>query len=674
MGKRIWKRIAYYSRKYVMVRVPAIILVACAIFIRLVAKYQARVKWDRRVAVATAMSLVLVSVIPAGGAYLAAPEDDEQLVLDQVDLDQEALEPVYETIDGALYEVRTVEAPAMLTVTTTGSKTVVDGTVLRVTNDSEYLIRDDLDLKIEQNDDKHIVFYVEKETPDPEEKTVYEPSITAEFNTDLLPGEYIDYYLATAPEGFEFPEPVVEEESQQNEAAPEETVDETETEEAVDASETEESEEVVEPESESEPEETVDESEPVSEPEPEPTAKLSVVESNVISVAAPGEDPEEVYPIINFYRAAADPSNPAVCITGYNLSQTEVDGIGEWHDPEEQPAETPAVVPAPQETPAETPAVTPANNNKSNNDSTSANRNSGSTNGKSDDKKPAEATTADSDVTTPADDSTLDGGSGSAAPEVGGASDVDATAEDSDAADEIDEETLAQMQENFDKLDAYYAEMAEREKLEAEEEANVVSEIDEETERPDDIISVTLPTTFTIPMYGAGSEIDVLSEAIVIENHSDFPVDVNISKVDMKIDRTFTKDEIKSVDVPVGGDTIYDLEKEAKTCHLNLQILLDGIKTVFAVNEGITTDLTSFTLDEDGCANSSASMCLYGEATYGLLHKWDDGDLKVGITFDFRKAGEADEDVADSSDAPKETEENVADVIDDANKNEDVNI
>ena len=630
MRERIWEKIAYYSRKYVMVRIPAIIMVACVIFIRLLAKYRSKERWYRRVAVATAISLFFVSVIPAPWR-LFAEEDNETVESPQV-----------HATDDSLISMEVVDLSV-----TSGSVAKVAGYALRVSNKSEYLLTDDLVLRIEQDTDGRIVFLNEVA----EKEAEFEPSLEARFDKDLMPGEYEDFFLKSAPADFEIP--VEEEVTEPEEVLPEEVVSEELEEFVKDIMEEPEGElpeESEEEEVSETPEEPVVESEESSarteeipqeqqEPEevptePAPVASLSVSEHIVKSVAAP-EDPETpVYPVINIYKLAdpADPSSVKTLISGYSVTAADMTGISAWVEPEEE-EQAPAV---PSAESSDQTSSDNSNNNQTSTSNTSAAKtgsevkdiastDTGAVASTGDDSKDADVGTADSDA---ASDEALV-----------------TTAPVPEAEEEVyDEQTLSELSDNIEKYKEY---LEEQEKEEKKEEENKVDEVTEE-ERPADIISVKLPTTFAIPMYGAGSDIDVMSEPIVIENNSDFPVDVNISSVNMTIDRTMTKEEIKSVVVPTDGETVYDLEKAAKTCHLNLQILINDIKQAFSIDEGITNDITSFTLSRGGDGSDSASMCLYGEATYGLTGMWDDGDLKVGITFEFKKHEE---------DVPKEEQE-----------------
>ena len=126
-------------------------------------------------------------------------------------------------------------------------------------------------------------------------------------------------------------------------------------------------------------------------------------------------------------------------------------------------------------------------------------------------------------------------------------------------------------------------------------------------------------------------------EPIAIRNNSDFPVDVNITSVRMTVKRDRVEREIYQAVVETGDDTTYDLSKEAeaKTCHLVMQVSSDGSKRTYRIEEGQTDNVTTFTLGTDA-ADNNAAINLFGEATYGR-DGWDEGDLKVKITFDFRQ-------------------------------------
>lgn len=170
-----------------------------------------------------------------------------------------------------------------------------------------------------------------------------------------------------------------------------------------------------------------------------------------------------------------------------------------------------------------------------------------------------------------------------------------------------------------------------------ENEAEQEEDTEETEEKRADIISVTLPTTFSIPMFAQGSKVGVQSEQVVLENHSEFPVDVNITSVTMTVQRSTQESKIYQAVVDTESGKTYDLTKEAeaKTCHLTMEVKNGGVRRRYRIEEGENEDITTFTLGTES-ADRKASLDLFGEATHGR-EGWDEGDLNVKITFDFRK-------------------------------------
>lgn len=178
---------------------------------------------------------------------------------------------------------------------------------------------------------------------------------------------------------------------------------------------------------------------------------------------------------------------------------------------------------------------------------------------------------------------------------------------------------------------------------ETEEETEIETETEEEEEEKDrDIISVTLPTTFNIPMYQVGNGLEVVSDDVVVKNLSDFPVDVDITGVNVDIDQS-VEDDVYIATLGTDADYIYDLNEIAATTNLALYVLESGGWTSsFPLAEGENPDLTSFRLSENNEAaaeagENQATIKVRGKIMDGIFFPGMNCDLRVLVTFDFRK-------------------------------------
>lgn len=177
----------------------------------------------------------------------------------------------------------------------------------------------------------------------------------------------------------------------------------------------------------------------------------------------------------------------------------------------------------------------------------------------------------------------------------------------------------------------------------------VVESEAEDVEDEDDIVIVTLPTTFAIPIYAMENQEQIRGENIVIQNRSSFPVDVKVTNVNVKSADTF------------GAD-------------MSLAVFEDGgVKRQIALNRGDNNDIVSFVLGEKETEESREALCddygkenvrsgdyallsVRGDLRENGLDNWQDGDLIVNLVFSFDKA---EEDAAEGQeeDVPEKDEE-----------------
>ena len=178
-----------------------------------------------------------------------------------------------------------------------------------------------------------------------------------------------------------------------------------------------------------------------------------------------------------------------------------------------------------------------------------------------------------------------------------------------------------------------------------------------EAQQPEDngVFSITLPTTFEIPMFSTDEGIEVMSEDVVLCNEGDFPVDVTVSRVEVSVKRRLPESTVRQVMMPVDGNITHDLVEEAKQCDLSLRLLLDGQDAQERpAPEGVMENAAVFTLAakqlgtdaeqlmEDRFADQVDSpdyaiLNFRGTATDGTGFTWEKGDLKAKIVFSFAK-------------------------------------
>ena len=158
------------------------------------------------------------------------------------------------------------------------------------------------------------------------------------------------------------------------------------------------------------------------------------------------------------------------------------------------------------------------------------------------------------------------------------------------------------------------------------------------------VISVTLPTTFDIPMVDVNNSLQVDSDDIYIKNNSSFPIDVNISSVDTSIkQRIVDKKECRAV-LKTDSDRVYDLDKIAQNSDIRLH-LNHGEKhdEVYPLIEGKNTDIASFSLSEgkeekpDMDAGNMAIMNLRGTIMDGIFFPGMRCDIKAQLIFEFNR-------------------------------------
>lgn len=166
----------------------------------------------------------------------------------------------------------------------------------------------------------------------------------------------------------------------------------------------------------------------------------------------------------------------------------------------------------------------------------------------------------------------------------------------------------------------------------------------------DDIIAVTLPTSFKIHMnpYSEGNS-QIYTDDIPIVNHSDFDLDVKISSVQVDVNQDNAGGEVKTCDI--------DMQIRENTGGIRLipqpeQIEAEGSQTAFVLpantdyGEGVKRSVIDFmpngvsrqVLPVTSVATpNTAYIRFFGTVTPGTEHLWRDGDLNVTVVFDFEK-------------------------------------
>lgn len=169
---------------------------------------------------------------------------------------------------------------------------------------------------------------------------------------------------------------------------------------------------------------------------------------------------------------------------------------------------------------------------------------------------------------------------------------------------------------------------------------NVTEEVYQVMAEPQGVVSVVLPTSFDISMYPAGEEPGTIkSSDIIICNKSVFPINV----------------VVKTTTVNIDSDK--DTEGKEKNCDINLELLeAEQEKKTVMLQEGEQSDLMTFRLetvslktDPDELLTQAAEkkhLKLIHSDDYAAMRltgsmsaaDWKDGDLKVKIVFDFKRA------------------------------------
>jgi hypothetical protein len=177
---------------------------------------------------------------------------------------------------------------------------------------------------------------------------------------------------------------------------------------------------------------------------------------------------------------------------------------------------------------------------------------------------------------------------------------------------------------------------------------------------PQDVISVVLPTTFSLAMLPENSTDQIISSDIVICNRSEFPLDVEISSVEVDVDKTIPQDAARTgvLSTSGGKQTVYTLEEPDKSCDVSLQLqTADEGTQIYHMPEGITDNVTTFALGERREETNSqelqatqyvdnvesddyAVINFRGMLSSGSKNMWRDGDLQITVVFSFAKQDE----------------------------------
>jgi hypothetical protein len=170
--------------------------------------------------------------------------------------------------------------------------------------------------------------------------------------------------------------------------------------------------------------------------------------------------------------------------------------------------------------------------------------------------------------------------------------------------------------------------------------------------RPDDLINVVLPTTFYLGIqpYGEGDR-QIYSEDIVVENKSDFPIDVDVRSVDVWVNKEIPEDAIRTGAMETGTDTVYDLTSVEKTCNLNMYSEWGEEERNYDLQEGANTGFDEMVVE----TNSSATISFSGSLGENSATLWRDGDLRITVLFTFAKH-ESEEEAASGQE--EKTQEN----------------
>lgn len=181
---------------------------------------------------------------------------------------------------------------------------------------------------------------------------------------------------------------------------------------------------------------------------------------------------------------------------------------------------------------------------------------------------------------------------------------------------------------------------------------------------PEGVISVILPTSFRIAIrpYETEENTQIYSDDVVICNKSNFPVDVEVSSVEVEINHAMPGGEIVTKRVETGageGGNMVDLaegmEAPVKDCAVNFRLRQLGKEPVlFPLEEGINEVVAYFSLGagqketdlqevmgrmyaEDIRSSDYAIINICGNLEKGSEDMWRNGDLVVRLIFDFHK-------------------------------------
>lgn len=162
---------------------------------------------------------------------------------------------------------------------------------------------------------------------------------------------------------------------------------------------------------------------------------------------------------------------------------------------------------------------------------------------------------------------------------------------------------------------------------------------DEAVEEENDIIRVTLPTSFDIPMLRNGNGLDVYSEPITISNKSGFPVDMTVRSVDVDIRQGFASDGLYKATVKTENDKPYDLEKISRYSSFQMHLeTTDAEDEVVWLENGYNENVFSTMLDGGASGSGTdASLYLRGRLMDGIYYDGMTCNLRVRVIFSFKK-------------------------------------
>lgn len=181
---------------------------------------------------------------------------------------------------------------------------------------------------------------------------------------------------------------------------------------------------------------------------------------------------------------------------------------------------------------------------------------------------------------------------------------------------------------------------------------------------PEGVVSVVLPTSFRIAIrpYEIGENVQIYSDDVVICNKSEFPVDVEVSSVEVEINHATPEGKIVTKRVPVsegGSSDVLDLtesmEVPMKDCKINFKLREAGKEPLLLLlAEGNNEDVARFTLEAgqegtnsqelmgqryvDMVASSDyAIINICGDLSEGSGDLWRSEDLVVRLVFQFHR-------------------------------------